>query len=41
MLDAKCHVLSCNLHYVLTQPVVYNMMVDFLWTQKKYVYKNQ
>jgi hypothetical protein len=41
MLDSKCHVLSCKLHYELTQAVVYNMMVDFLWTQKKYVSKNQ
>jgi hypothetical protein len=35
MLDVKCNVLSCNLHYELTQALVYNVMVDFLWTQKK------
>jgi len=36
MLDVKRNVLSCNLHYELTQALVYNVMVDFLWTQKKF-----
>jgi len=30
MLDVKCSVLSCNLHYELTQALVYNVTVDFL-----------